>query len=107
LHSAKSPSAAKNRLCNGDRQDWRLEWRTIVNEKNLVFVLVSTQMQMLRLLDAVEDNLLLCRKQEDPPPPLGTLAGDGHSGGPADSVACLHFADVKPVCGGVLERLSG
>jgi hypothetical protein len=33
-----------------------------------VFVLVSTQMQMLRLLDGSEDNLLRCRKQEAPPP---------------------------------------
>ena len=50
--------------------------RTIVHEKNLVFVLVSTQMQMLRLLDGSEDNLLRCRKQEHPPPRLATLAGN-------------------------------
>jgi len=55
---------AKSRLSNGDRQDWRREWRTIVYEKNLVFVLVSTQMQMLRFLDGFEDNLLRCWKQE-------------------------------------------
>jgi hypothetical protein len=47
---------------------WRFKWRTIVHEKNLVFVLVLTQMQMLRLPDGSEDNLLRCRKQEAPPP---------------------------------------
>jgi hypothetical protein len=40
-------------------------------EKNLVFVLVSTQIQMLRLLDGSEDNLLRCWKQE----PLRHLRG--------------------------------
>ncbi|ORV64708.1 hypothetical protein AWC06_06530 [Mycobacterium fragae] len=64
MHSAKSPSATNNRLRNGDRQDWRFKWRTIVQKKNLVVVLVSTQLQMLRLLDGSEDNLLRCRKQE-------------------------------------------
>ena len=70
MHSAKSPSAANNRLCNGDRQDWRFKWRTIVHEKNLVFVLVLTQMQRLRLLDGSEDNLHPCRKQANPPATL-------------------------------------
>ena len=34
--------------------------------EELVFVLVLTQIQMLRLLDGSEDNLLRCRKQEAP-----------------------------------------
>jgi hypothetical protein len=85
----------------------RIKWRTIVPEKNLVFVLVSTQTQRLQLLDAVENNLLRCRKQEAPPSWRWTLAADSYSRSPAYSVAEWHLADPKPVCSAVLEGLCG
>ena len=87
--------------------DLPFKWRTIVPEKNLVFVLVSTQTQRLQLLDAVENNLLRCRKQEAPPSWRSTLAADSYPGSPAYSVADWHLADRKPVCGAVLEGLCG
>jgi hypothetical protein len=85
----------------------RFKWRTIVPEKNLVFVLVSTQTQRLQLLDAVENNLLRCRKQEAPPSWRWTLAASNYPRSPAYSVAEWDLADRKPVCGAVLQSLCG
>src|SRR5437660_7699668 len=71
---------------------------------------VNADADAVRLLDGIEDNLLRCRKQETPRSPQPcwlTLAGDGDSGTPADTVAGSDLAHPKPVCGAILQSLGG
>jgi hypothetical protein len=89
--------------------------------EDLVVVLVSAQMQMLRLLDGTEDNLLLCRKQERP---VGVASGalnsmfnstrqapDSalcyHARGPADTRTDSHLANGEAPAGTELQGFSG
>jgi hypothetical protein len=78
--------------------------------EDLVVVLVSAQMQKLRLLDGTEDNPLLCGKQERP---VGVACGaclsapSHNARGPADTRTNSHLANDESFGGTELQGFSG
>jgi hypothetical protein len=109
LHSAKLPSAPNHRLCNGDRQDRRMERRTSFTRRIGVVLAARQYGCRCRCCDcwtAPRITCILAGSKQTLPPRCG-LTGDCDSRAPANSFAGGHLDEGKSVCGPVLQRFQG